>query len=182
MGGQCGSAVYPRKRALARKRRQSSIPISLTISQHTIVRGWNRIAALTSYRGIEVADWFGHSPLQSQIVGYAITTSRIDSLNRMKTLNESFVFGKALILKQLTMLSCQSSESMREEKISHRFSRLCGASGEIRSFQSSFKSKLVHTFGAIVLMVIHLRCTQELRVRFSLVSGHIFVSPRLTTL
>ena len=55
---------------------------------------------LTSYRGIEVADWFGHSLLRSQIVGYAETTSRIDSLNRMKTLNEGFVFGKALILKQ----------------------------------------------------------------------------------
>lgn len=51
---------------------------------------------MTSYRGIEAMDWFGHSLLQSQIVGYAITTSRIDSLNRMKTLNEGFVFGKAI--------------------------------------------------------------------------------------
>ena len=29
-------------------------------------------------------------------MGYAITTSRIDSLNRMKTLNEGSVFGKLL--------------------------------------------------------------------------------------
>ena len=51
---------------------------------------------MTSYRGIEAMGWFGHSLLQSQIVGYAVTTSRIDSLNRMKTLNEGFVFGKAI--------------------------------------------------------------------------------------
>ena len=57
-------------------------------------------SCVDSYRGIEAMDWFGHSLLQSQIVGYAITTSRIDSLNRMKTLNEGFVFGKSLILEQ----------------------------------------------------------------------------------
>lgn len=53
---------------------------------------------MTSYRGIEAADWFGYSLLQSQIVGYAITTSRIDSMNRKKTLNEGSAFGRALIL------------------------------------------------------------------------------------
>lgn len=53
---------------------------------------------MTSYRGIEAMDWFGHSLLQSQIVGYAVTTSRIDSSNRMKTLNEGSASGRALII------------------------------------------------------------------------------------
>ena len=44
---------------------------------------------MTSYRGFEAVDWFGFSRLWSPPVGYAITTSRIDSLNRTKTLNES---------------------------------------------------------------------------------------------
>ena len=44
---------------------------------------------MTSYRGDEAIDWFGFSRLWSQTVGYAVTTSRIDSLNRRKTLNES---------------------------------------------------------------------------------------------
>ena len=52
---------------------------------------------MTSYRGVEAADWFGYSLLQSQIVGYAITTSRIDSMNRKKTLNEGSASGRALI-------------------------------------------------------------------------------------
>lgn len=44
---------------------------------------------MTSYRGDEAIDWFGFSRLWSLPVGYATTTSRIDSLNRTKTLNES---------------------------------------------------------------------------------------------
>ena len=40
---------------------------------------------MTSYRGNEAIDWFGFSRLWSQTVGYAVTTSRIDSLNRRKT-------------------------------------------------------------------------------------------------
>ena len=44
---------------------------------------------MTSYRGDEAIDWFGFSRLWSQTVGYAKTTSRIDFINRMKTLNES---------------------------------------------------------------------------------------------
>ena len=44
---------------------------------------------MTSYRGDEAIDWFGFSRLWSQTVGYAVTTSRIDSLNRRKTLSKS---------------------------------------------------------------------------------------------
>ena len=44
---------------------------------------------MTSYRGVEAIDWFGFSRLWSQTVGYAKATSRIDFINRMKTLNES---------------------------------------------------------------------------------------------
>lgn len=44
---------------------------------------------MTSYRGDEAIDWFGFSRLWSQTVGYAVTTSRIDSLNRTKTLSEA---------------------------------------------------------------------------------------------
>ena len=44
---------------------------------------------MTSYRGDEAIDWFGFSRLWSQTVGYAVTTSRIDSLNRKKTLSEA---------------------------------------------------------------------------------------------
>lgn len=44
---------------------------------------------MTSYRGDEAIDWFGFSQLCSQTVGYAVTTSRIDFLNRTKTLNEA---------------------------------------------------------------------------------------------
>lgn len=41
---------------------------------------------MTSYRGVEAIDWFGFSRLWSLTVGYAKTTSRIDSQNRRKTL------------------------------------------------------------------------------------------------
>ena len=34
---------------------------------------------MISYRGDEAIDWFGFSLLWSQTVGYAVTTSRIDS-------------------------------------------------------------------------------------------------------
>ncbi len=44
---------------------------------------------MISYRGDEAIDWFGFSRLWSQIVGYVVTTSRIDFLNRTKTLNEA---------------------------------------------------------------------------------------------
>ena len=44
---------------------------------------------MISYRGDEAIDWFGFSRLWSLTVGYAKTTSRIDFINRMKTLNES---------------------------------------------------------------------------------------------
>ena len=44
---------------------------------------------MTIYRGVEAIDWFGFSRLWSLTVGYAKTTSRIDFINRMKTLNES---------------------------------------------------------------------------------------------
>ena len=44
---------------------------------------------MISYRGDEAIDWFGFSRLWSQIVGCAVTTSRIDFLNRKKTLNEA---------------------------------------------------------------------------------------------
>lgn len=43
---------------------------------------------MISYRGDEAIDWFGFSRLWSQTVGYAKTTSRIDSWNRRKTLSE----------------------------------------------------------------------------------------------
>lgn len=48
-----------------------------------------KIAAMTSYRGVEAADWFGFSRLRSQTVGYAKTANRIDSMNRKKTLCKS---------------------------------------------------------------------------------------------
>ena len=43
---------------------------------------------MTSYRGDEAIDLFGFSRLWSLTVGYAKTTSRIDSQNRRKTLNK----------------------------------------------------------------------------------------------
>ena len=51
---------------------------------------------MTSYRGDEAIDWFGFSRLWSQTVGYAVTTSRIDSLNRRKTLSESLASARLL--------------------------------------------------------------------------------------
>ena len=51
---------------------------------------------MISYRGDEAIDWFGFSLLWSQTVGYAVTTSRIDSLNRRKTLSESFASARLL--------------------------------------------------------------------------------------
>lgn len=54
------------------------------------------IAAMTSYRGDEAIDWFGFSQLWSQTVGYAVITSRIDSLNRRKTLNKSLASARLL--------------------------------------------------------------------------------------
>ena len=51
---------------------------------------------MTSYRGNEAIDWFGFSQLWSQTVGYAVITSRIDSLNRRKTLNKSLASARLL--------------------------------------------------------------------------------------
>ena len=51
---------------------------------------------MTSYRGDEAIDWFGFSRLWSQTVGYVVTTSRIDSLNRRKTLSESLASARLL--------------------------------------------------------------------------------------
>ena len=51
---------------------------------------------MTSYRGDEAIDWFGFSRLWSQTVGYAVTTSRIDSLNRRKTLSKSLASARLL--------------------------------------------------------------------------------------
>ena len=56
------------------------------------------IAAMTSYRGDEAIDWFGFSQLWSQTVGYAVTTSRIDSLNRRKTLSKSLASARLLFI------------------------------------------------------------------------------------
>ena len=42
------------------------------------------MAEMTSYRSDEAIDWFGFSRLWSQTVGYAVTTSRIDSLESNK--------------------------------------------------------------------------------------------------
>ena len=53
---------------------------------------------MTSYRGDEAIDWFGFSRLWSQTVGCAVTTSRIDSLNRTKTLNENFTLARLLLV------------------------------------------------------------------------------------
>ena len=53
---------------------------------------------MTSYRGDEAIDWFGFSRLWSQTVGYAVTTSRIDSLNRRKTLSESLASARLLFM------------------------------------------------------------------------------------
>lgn len=52
---------------------------------------------MTSYRGDEAIDWFGFSQLWSQTVGYAVTTSRIDSLNRRKTLSKSLASARLLL-------------------------------------------------------------------------------------
>ena len=51
---------------------------------------------MISYRDDEAIDWFGFSRLWSQTVGYAVTTSRIDSLNRRKTLSESLASARLL--------------------------------------------------------------------------------------
>ena len=51
---------------------------------------------MTSYRGNEAIDWFDFSQLWSQTVGYAVITSRIDSLNRRKTLNKSLASARLL--------------------------------------------------------------------------------------
>ena len=51
---------------------------------------------MTSYRGDEAIDCVGFSRLWSQTVGYAVTTSRIDSMNRTKTLSESLAFARLL--------------------------------------------------------------------------------------
>ena len=51
---------------------------------------------MTSYRGNEAIDWFGFSQLWSQTVGYAVTTNRIDSLNRRKTLSKSLASARLL--------------------------------------------------------------------------------------
>ena len=56
------------------------------------------IAAMTSYRGDEAIDWFGFSQLWSQTVGYAVTTSRIDSLYRRKTLSKSLASARLLFI------------------------------------------------------------------------------------
>ena len=56
------------------------------------------IAAMTSYRGDEAIDWFGFSQLWSQTVGYAVTTSRIDSLNRRKTFSKSLASARLLFI------------------------------------------------------------------------------------
>ena len=53
---------------------------------------------MTSYRGDEAIDWFGFSRLWSQTVGYAVTTSRIDSLNRRKTLSKSLASTRLLFI------------------------------------------------------------------------------------
>ena len=53
---------------------------------------------MTSYRGDEAIDWFGFSRLWSQTVSYAVTTSRIDSLNRRKTLSESLASVRLLFM------------------------------------------------------------------------------------
>ena len=54
------------------------------------------MAEMTSYRGDEAIDRFGFSRLWSQTVGYAVTTSRIDSLNRRKTLSKSLASARLL--------------------------------------------------------------------------------------
>ena len=56
------------------------------------------IAAMTSYSGDEAIDWFGFSQVWSQTVGYAVTTSRIDSLNRRKTLSKSLASARLLFI------------------------------------------------------------------------------------
>ena len=51
---------------------------------------------MTSYRSDEAIDWFGFSRLWSRTLGYVVTTSRIDSLNRRKTLSESLASARLL--------------------------------------------------------------------------------------
>ena len=53
---------------------------------------------MISYHGDEAIDWFGLSRLWIQTVGCAVTTSRIDSLNRTKTLNENFTPARLLLV------------------------------------------------------------------------------------
>ena len=55
---------------------------------------------MTSYRGDKAIDWFGFSRLWSQTVGYAVTTSRIDSLNQRKTLSESLALARFLFFNK----------------------------------------------------------------------------------
>lgn len=55
---------------------------------------------MISYRGDESIDWFGFNQLWSHTVGYAITTSRIDSLNQRKTLRENLALAGFFFVKR----------------------------------------------------------------------------------
>ena len=65
---------------------------------------------MISYRGDEAIDWFGFSRLWSQTVGYAKTTSRIDSWNRRKTLSEGLASAGLLFFDKGDDV-CMSNES-----------------------------------------------------------------------
>lgn len=62
---------------------------------------------MTSYHGVEAIDWFGFRRLWSLTVGYAKATSRIDFINRTKTLNESL----GLKRKELNIIEINTQKS-----------------------------------------------------------------------
>ena len=82
---------------------------------------------MTSYRGVEAVDWFGFSRLWSLPVGYAITTSRIDSLNRTKTLNESLATAGLFFCKGDGGMS---SDILYEAALAWKKERICVSTSE----------------------------------------------------
>lgn len=71
---------------------------------------------MISYRGDEAFDWFGCSRVRSLTVGYAGTTSRIDSLDRRKTLTGALRFARLLFFGyrgELQKMTNESSDLLR---------------------------------------------------------------------
>ena len=94
---------------------------------------------MTSYRSDEAIDWFGFSRLWSRTLGYVVTTSRIDSLNRRKTLNESrllkiYVFEYTEIIAILQ----NTASNPIHQSVKYCVRNLCRASARLQISSLSF--------------------------------------------